>query len=150
MSRSERTADGRGRRSVLGAGMAAAALIGLANIPSARADTGPFEDLFGDCGINTWTPAADTELATLSPTLAADLETSVEDFQTGFDTLFGSVSFSELAAYLDPSGFSVDGGVLIPDNALSDLAVGLDYTLFATGLGSLDSEILILLGPLFV
>ena len=39
----------------------AAALIGLANGPAARADTEPepFQDLFGDTGINPWTPAAD-------------------------------------------------------------------------------------------
>ena len=37
-------------------GVAFAALIGLA--PAARADTepDPFEALFGDSGINTWTP----------------------------------------------------------------------------------------------
>ena len=51
MSRSGRRADRRGRRSVLGVGTAAgaafaAALIGLANAPAARADKPePFQDL---------------------------------------------------------------------------------------------------------
>jgi hypothetical protein len=129
----------------------AAALIGLA--PSARADEpDPFQLLFGDSGINTWTPAADAYLDTNDPTLASELVTSVDNFQMGFfgDDYFGSVTFTLLADALDPSAFTASpllGG--LPDNAISDLAVGLDYTLFASGLGSLDADLLILLGPLF-
>ena len=46
----------------------AAALIGLANAPAARADTEPdrVEDLFGDSGINSWTPSVDSSLATVA------------------------------------------------------------------------------------
>lgn len=134
---------------VMAAGAAfAAALIGLA--PAAKADEpDPFQLLFGDSGINTWTPTADTDLAALSPTLASDLVTSVDNFQTGFYTLYGSVAFTDLTDALDPSAFSVNpDGIPIPDNAIGDLATGLDYTLFASGLGSLDTDVLILLGPL--
>ena len=79
--------------------------------------------------------------------------TSVDNFETGFgvDALYGSVTFTLLADALDPSAFTAApflGG--LPDNAIGDLAVGLDYTLFASGLGSLDADLLILLGPLFV
>jgi hypothetical protein len=130
----------------------AAALIGLA--PAARADEpDPFQLLFGDSGINTWTPTADAYLDTNDPTLASDLVTSVDNFEGGFfaDSLFGSVAFTELTDALDPSAFTASpflGG--LPDNAIGDLAVGTDYTLFASGLGSLDADLLILLGPLFV
>jgi hypothetical protein len=60
----------------------AAALIGLADAPTARADTepDPFEDLFGTGGINTWTPSADASLATSDPTLAASLDTTVDNY----------------------------------------------------------------------
>jgi hypothetical protein len=123
--------------------------------PSAGADTGtdldPFADLYGDTGLNSWTTTADTDLAALSPTLASDLVTSADNFQAGFDTYFGAVTFTYLADYLDPSAFSANpDGIPIPDNAIGDFATGLDYTLFASGLGSLDTDVLILLGPLFV
>jgi hypothetical protein len=143
MSRSDRRADRRGRRSVLGVGAAAgaafaAALIGLAHAPAARADEPePFQDLFGDTGFNSWTPSADTDLAALSPTLDADFATSVDNFflQTDFscfiETSCADDPFTLLANSLDPSAFSNH----LPDNAIGDLAVGLDYTTFASGLG---------------
>jgi hypothetical protein len=60
-------------------GVAFAALIGVA--PAARADgPDPFEDLFGDTGINAWTPAADASLLSSDPTEAANLDASVENF----------------------------------------------------------------------
>ncbi len=48
---------------------------------------------------------------------------------------------------LDTSAFTDDPGVgLVPDNAIGDLAVGLDYTLFASGLGqTLDPGIWMLI-----
>lgn len=63
-------------------GVACAALIGLA--PAARADTepDPFQALFGDTGINTWTVSADNSLATSDPTLAANFDTSVDNFDS--------------------------------------------------------------------
>jgi hypothetical protein len=137
-------------RMVMAAGVAfAAALIGLA--PAARADEpDPFQLLFGDSGINTWTPTADTDLAALSPTVASDFDASVDNFQAGFTTLFGSVSFTELTDSVDPTAFIANAdGIPIPDTAIGDLATGLDYTLFASGLGSLDADVLILLGGLF-
>ena len=124
----------------------AAALIGLA--PAARADEpDPFQVLFGDSGINnTWTSTADAYLDTNDPTLAADFDASATDFEGGFgvDQLFASVTFTELTDALDPSAFTASpflGG--LPDNAIGDLAVGLDYTLFASGLGSLDADLLV-------
>ena len=131
---------------VLAAGAAfAAAVIGLA--PAARADEpDPFQLLFGDTGLNTWTPSADAYLDTNDPTLAADFDASATDFEGGFgvDQLFASVTFTELTDALDPSAFTASpflGG--LPDNAIGDLAVGLDYTLFASGLGSLDADLLV-------
>jgi hypothetical protein len=143
MSRSDRRADRRRRRSVLGVGTAAgaafaAALIGLANVPAARADApdlDPYEDLFGTAGINTWTPTADTGLGAS----AGGFDTSVDNFlQTSFPCLgfCADDPFTLLAHSLDPSAFSLDPTQgLLPDNAIGDLAVGLDYTLFASGLG---------------
>jgi hypothetical protein len=138
---------------VMAAGVAfAAALIGLA--PAARADEpDPLQLLFGDSGINTWTPTADAYLDTNDPTLASDFLTSVDNFEGGFfaDNLDGSVTFTRLTDLLDSSAFTVaSGGGLVPDNAIGDLAVGTDYTLFASGLGSLDAELFLLLAPLFV
>lgn len=131
---------------VLAAGAAfAAAVIGLA--PAARADEpDPLQLLFGDTGFNKWTPTADAYLDTNDPTLAAHFDASATDFEGGFgvDQLFASVTFTELTDALDPSAFTASpflGGV--PDNAIGDLAVGLDYALFASGLGSLDAELLV-------
>jgi hypothetical protein len=85
-------------------------------------------------------------LDTNDPTLAADFDASATDFEGGFgvDQLFASVTFTELTDALDPSAFTASpflGG--LPDNAIGDLAVGLDYTLFASGLGSLDADLLV-------
>lgn len=61
-----------------------AALIGLANAPVAGADIepGPFEDLFGTAGINSWTVGADSSLLSSDPALAGSLGASVDDFET--------------------------------------------------------------------
>ena len=115
---------------VLAAGAAlAAAVIGLA--PAARAnEPDPLQLLFGDSGINTWTSTADAYLDTNDPTLAANLETSVDGFQQGGSFLFPNDPFTFVTDELDPSAFS--GG--FPDNAIGDFAVGLDYTVFDVGL----------------
>jgi hypothetical protein len=126
----------------------AAALIGLA--PAARADTDldPFQDLFG---INAWTPSADSFLAS-DPTNAASFDTSVDAFQSGAGA---DDPFSILVAGIDPGAFSVDpnsgayfadGGA--PTDALGTLATGLDYTLFATGLGPTLDQTILTLGEL--
>jgi hypothetical protein len=53
---------------------------------------------------------------------------------------------------LDPSAFSANPGLGgLPDNAIRDFAVGLDYTLFASGIGEpltadIDSLVLSFLG----
>jgi hypothetical protein len=116
-------------------------LISVGAAPAASAVTGtdddPFGDLFGTGGTNTWTTTADTDLATLSPTRAGDLDTSVDNFQTGFGNFLPNDPFTILALDLDPSAFSANpdlGG--LPDNAIGDFAVGLDYTLFASGIGN--------------
>jgi hypothetical protein len=121
----------------------AAALIGLA--PAARADTepDPFEDLFGTSGINTWTAVTDSSLVSSDPTLAGSLDTSVDNFlaSAAISPNFpeGDDPFSFVVWELDPSAFSaypLDGG--LPDNAIGDFAVGLDYALFASGIGGND------------
>jgi hypothetical protein len=115
----------------------AAALIGLA--PAATADTepDPFEDLLGSYGSNSWTVSADNSLATSDPTLAASFDTSVDNFgDAGIPP-----AFENILGQLDPSAFSVeltgpDQYGYFPVTDAGDLAVGLDYTLFASGLGS--------------
>lgn len=85
----------------------AAALIGLA--PAATADgPDPFQLLFGDSGINTWTPTADTDLAALSPTLASDFATSVDSFDASasggsIPFIDGDSPFRGLLDHFDPS-----------------------------------------------
>jgi hypothetical protein len=138
------------RRSPLAIGTAVsavftAALIGLPNAPAARADTepAPFEDLFGTAG-NSWTASADSSLLSSDPTLAASLDASVDNFlaDAPISTLFpeGDDPFSFYTWELDPSSFTDDptlaGG--LPDNAIGDFAVALDYTLFASGIGGND------------
>lgn len=141
------------RRWTGGVGMAvtaafAAAVIGLTGAPTATADTelGPLEQLFGDSGINTWTASADSFLLSSDPTLAASLDTSVDNFLSAelISPAFpdGDMPFTFLLWSVDPGAFTLgdvgylpfDGGGF-PDNAIADFAVGLDYTLFATGLG---------------
>ncbi|MFZ0715400.1 hypothetical protein [Mycobacterium sp.] len=130
----------------------AAALIGLA--PAARADEpDPFQLLFGDSGINTWTPTADTDLAALSPTLASDFAASVDGFESGAGDLYSEDPFTLAADHFDPIAFiaNPDGVGLLPDNGIADLAVGLDYTLFSTGgYGLVDPFVDALLGALGV
>jgi hypothetical protein len=118
----------------------AAALIGLAHAPAAGADTepDPFQLLFGDSGINTWTPAADSYLDSNDPTLAADLDTSVDSFLASS----GDHPFTELTVLLDFVGLDAIGADGYPDSGLGDLAVGLDYSLFASGLAPIVDPIL--------
>jgi len=127
-----------------------AGLLGCADAPPAGADDlDPLADLFGNTGFNSWTIAADTDLAVLSPTLTADLSGSVENFEDLLDNgdyYFPPDAFSELTHILDPSAFTAGG---LPDNAIGDLAVGTDYTLFASGLGTLDSDLFVLVAQLF-
>jgi hypothetical protein len=127
----------------------AAALIGLANAPAARADAepDPFEDLFGTAGINSWTVGADSSLLNADPSLAANLGTSVDDFETAaYGLLQGVDPTSELVYQLDPNSFTPpDAGFLFytcfiacptfPLDSTGDAALGLDYSIFASGLG---------------
>lgn len=138
----------------------AATLIGLANAPAASADNevlpsddlgnsglNPFEDLFGNSGINSWTTSADSFLASNDPTLAANLDTSVDNFLFNFGNqvdpfstiayrLDPSLPLDQLPFSMDPAGFGyfLDDGV--PLNATGDFALGLDYTLFYSGIGA--------------
>jgi hypothetical protein len=125
----------------------AAALIGLA--PTARADTelDPLEDLFGDTGFNSWTPSTDASLLSGDPTLAGSLDTSVDNFLTNV-AVGQDDPLSSLLYEFDPTSFSFDGFTGIdpeagglPNDGLADLAVGLDYTLFAGGLESLGTGV---------
>jgi hypothetical protein len=144
MARSDRRSD-RHRGSALTVGTAAVAafattLIGLAHAPAARADTepDPFQLLFGDTGINTWTPAADSYVDSNDPTLAANLDTSV-------DTFIASSTdhpFTELTVLLNFAGLDAFGADGYPDTGLGDLAVGLDYSLFGSGLAPIVDPIL--------
>jgi hypothetical protein len=148
------TAGQRRRRPVLGVGAAvgaafAAALIGLANAPAARADTepDPFEDLFGTAGINSWTASADSFLVSSDPALAANLGTSVDNFEAAAHGLLQDVApTSELVYQFDPNSFTPpDAGFLFetcviacptfPLDSTDDFALGLDYSIFVSGLG---------------
>jgi hypothetical protein len=145
------SSNNRNRRRAGGVGMAigaalAAALIGLAHTPAARADTepDPFEDLFGTAGINTWTPSADSFLASSDPTLAANFDTSVDNFwSAGGDVgSAGDDPFTILVAELVGAPAFGGGEINVPVNGISDLAVGLDYSVFASGLApTLDPAI---------
>jgi hypothetical protein len=133
----------------------AAALIGLANAPAARADTEPepFQDLFGDSGINTWTPSADSLLNSSDPTLAGNWDTSVENFLLNMGNQ--EDPFSIIAYRLDASAFSHDPAAFgyflddgVPLNATGDFALGLDWTLSESGIGAtLDPIIFLFLDP---
>ena len=127
MSSSNRKARGVGM--AVGAAFAAA-LIGLAPAATADTDLDPFQDLFGDSGINTWTPAADAWLDTNDPTLAANFDSQM---------ISPGGAFEFLAHELDPSSFSFDPALngWFPVDAIGDLATGLDYSLGPTLDGSL-------------
>lgn len=119
-----------------------------AAVPAA-ATTGPFEELFGDGGINTWTPSADALLLADDPSLAATLSTSVESFHAAG---FSDDALSNLAFELDSTGFGgVEPGDIglptnfpdagYPQDLLATLAVGTDYALYASGLSSLGTDL---------
>jgi hypothetical protein len=120
----------------IAAGAAFAVALIVANAPAARADTepDPFEDLFGTAGVNSWTASTDSSLASSDAAFAGGFDQSVDNFMTsgGADH-----PFTDQVWLLDQSAFSAnpftDGG--LPDNGLADFAVGLDYTLFASGIG---------------
>jgi hypothetical protein len=133
----------------------AAMLIGLANNPAARADTepDPFQDLFGNTGFNSWTASADSVLNSSDPTLAGNWDTSVDNFLLNIGNQ--EDPFSIIAYRLDPSAFSHDPAAFgyflddgLPLNATGDFALGLDWTLFESGIGAtLDPIIYLFLDP---
>jgi hypothetical protein len=151
MSRTNRAATLR-RRSRLGVDIAVgaalvAAMIALAHEARADTDLDPFEDLFGTGGINTWTAGADSSLLSSDPGLAANLDTSVDTFLFNFGNqvdpfsiiayrLDPSLPMDQLPFSMDPAGFGyfLDNGV--PLNATGDFALGLDYMLYASGIGA--------------
>jgi hypothetical protein len=139
----------------------AAALIGLA--PAARADgPDPFEDLFGDSGFNSWTPAADASLLSSDPTLAANLDTSIEQYIFGVD---GADPITTLTSEVDPSAFTFSdewftpGGqpidtvppdctmgcdlvsIPIPQDSIGDVALGSDYLLSLVGVDAFGNPL---------
>jgi hypothetical protein len=122
---------------------AIAAAVLPAAAPAADAPD-PFEDLFGTAGVNTWTSAADASLLSSNPTEAATLDASVANFlaDVPISTQFpdGDDPFSFITWEVDPSTFTADptlnGG--LPDSAIGDAAVALDYGLFVSGLGGND------------
>jgi hypothetical protein len=124
----------------------AAVLIGLAPAARAATEPDPFEDLLGTAGVNTWTPTADAELVSSNPTEAANLDASIDTFNNDVELAYQIDPLGQLAFEFDPSGFGMDGYTGddpasggLPLNAVTDLAVGLDYTLRAsdlTGVGS--------------
>jgi hypothetical protein len=100
----------------------------------------------GTAGVNTWTPTADAELLSSNPTEAANLDASIDTFNNDVELAYQIDPLGQLAFEFDPSGFGMDGYTGddpasggLPLNAVTDLAVGLDYTLRAsdlTGVGS--------------
>jgi hypothetical protein len=97
---------------------------------SSSTDLDPFQDLFGDSGINTWTPSVDSLLASSDPTEAASLDTSVDNFWSSGDS-----PISSFVAEQFPGSFGVgDSSGGLPVNGIGDLAVGLDYGIFTSGL----------------
>jgi hypothetical protein len=135
------SANNLNRRWAGGVGIAVAAgLIGLAPTASADTEPDPFQDLLGTAGVNTWTPAADASLDAGNPTEAANLDASIDTFNADIALAYQIDPLSQLAFEFDPSGFTQNGFTGIdpqsgglPDNAIADLAVGLDYTLWASG-----------------
>jgi hypothetical protein len=142
------TSIDRKRRWVVGAACMAAL---IASGPIARADApDPFEDLFPT---DSWTQAADAWLLSSDPTAAANFDASVESFLANevvsVNFPEGDDPFTFLLWSFDPTAFTpgicgygcfppgLDPGV-VPDSNIADFAVGLDYTLFATGIGGND------------
>jgi hypothetical protein len=124
-----------------------AATLPAAELPGLAADLNPFEDLFGTAGINTWTVGADSSLLSIDPTgaLSANLDASVDSFLTAGPANFGEdFTFSALTYFnIDPGAFEPDGGYLfspggdlVPLDFNGDLALALDYSVFASGLSS--------------
>jgi hypothetical protein len=100
----------------------------------------PFEDLFTSTGINSWTPAADASLLSSDPSLAATLDTSVENYMSVVDQID---PVSQLTAEIDPSAFtyslelSPTGDYIdvpIPQDGVGELALGTDYLLSLAGI----------------
>ena len=135
MSRSDRPAGQRRRRSVLGVGMAAgaafaAALIGLANAPVAGADPAvvdvtdsagpdPFQDLHGTVSpIGLLAPTLDNFLDLNNPFATATDE--AVDIYIGSD----ADPLSDLVGAIDPNAFGANG---LPTDFFGDLATELDY-----------------------
>jgi hypothetical protein len=127
-----------------------------ATAAAAPSDLDPFEDLFGDSGINTWTTSAD---ASLPSTTAGSLDATVDAFHN--DGI--PPAFENIIGQLDPSAYAVDltgpeqGD--FPADPLGDLATTLDFSLYTSGLApTLDPAILdtfnvaegILLSPLLL
>jgi hypothetical protein len=118
----------------------------------------PFEDLFGTGGINSWTTSADASLANNDPALAANLDTSVDNFEAlNYSSAGEDAPFSSLTYDFDPSAFSpvpyvFDNCVVacptFPLNATGDFALGLDYTVFASGLAPTLDPVIWDLSPL--
>jgi hypothetical protein len=121
-----------------------AAMIALASAARADTEPDPFEDLFGTAGVNTWTPAADASMVSSDSGTAGSLDNSVDNFlaDVPISTQFpdGDDPFSFITWEVDPSTFTadptLDGG--LPDSAIGDSAVALDYALFVSGLGGND------------
>jgi hypothetical protein len=140
-----------------------------AGAPVARADDGPFEDLFGDTGFNSWTPAADASLLSSAPTLAATLDTSVEQY---IENVAAADPITTLVSEADPSAFTFNdltfvdapGGmpiwpglpsdtiadctygcdfvaVPIPQDGIGDAALGSDYLLYLGGLDTFGNPL---------
>ncbi len=88
----------------------------------------------------------DATLLADNPTEAANLDVSIDTFNSDIHLAYQIDPLSQLAFEFDPTGFGADGYTGIdsaigglPLNGLTDLAVGLDYTLWAsnlTGVGS--------------
>jgi hypothetical protein len=91
------------------------------------ADVGPLQLLFGDSGINSWTPDVDALLG--NPT---SLDSLVDSFETDGNAMpFQNILTEWL---LDYSAYSDQGGSYLPDTTLGDLATTLDFSLYASGL----------------
>jgi hypothetical protein len=106
----------------------------------AATDTGPFQLLFGDAGINTWTPEADALLLADDPSLDATLTTSVEDFWTAYGSWGADDPITVFIAEQVADSFDKTPG--LPVTGIGDLAVSLDYGIYASGLApTLDPDL---------